>query len=291
MEIYSGGQGEGRQFEGSALADDNGRFVLETTVPMTGPRLTETATNFRQGTSEFSFPVSLIASAARLVCVSAASYARNILAPGSIVAAFGSRLVEGTGRTDLPLPESSAGVSVKVVDATRIEKPARLYFVSPSQVNFVLPEDAATGWAVVRLLSATGEVHVCPIEIARVAPGLFTASGSGRGPAAGTILRVSSDGSQTYESLDRPIDLGSETDRVYLLLYGTGIRGRISLEAVEVNVGGVRAPVTYAGPQSQFPGLDQANVLLPQMLRGRGEVEVSLVADGQPANPVRVSIR
>ncbi len=291
VEVFSGGRGEGRRFEGSAVADDAGRFAFETSVPIAGPEITATATDFRRGSSEFSSPISPVPSAAPLASLSAASYAGDVLAPGSIVAAFGSRLAEGERRADLPLPDSLGGVSVKVLDSTRTERPARLYFVSHSQVNFVLPEETASGWATIYLTSALGEVHACPVEIAPVAPGVFTASGTGRGLPAGNLLRIGDEGSQSYESLERPIDLGAETDRVYLLLYGTGIRGRRSLEAVRVHVGGVPAPVTYAGPQPEFPGLDQVNVLLPRQLRGRAEVEVSLVVDGRAANSVLVFVR
>jgi uncharacterized protein (TIGR03437 family) len=88
-----------------------------------------------------------------------------------------------------------------------------------------------------------------------------------------------------------PIDLGPETDRVFLALFGTGIRNRKYLGDVTAQVGGVGAQVFYAGPQGQFEGLDQVNVLLPRSLAGRGEVEVVLTVEGQAANAVRINIR
>ena len=110
------------------------------------------------------------------------------------------------------------------------------------------------------------------------------------------------DNSQSYEpvaALDAaqgrfvsvPIDLGPESDQVFLLLYGTGLRGRSALSAVSARVGGVDAPVLYAGPQNDFQGLDQINLRLPRSLAGRGEVEIVLTADGQTSNAVRVSVK
>ena len=74
-------------------------------------------------------------------------------------------------------------------------------------------------------------------------------------------------------------------------LYGTGIRGRQSLDSLEVTIGGQMAPVLYAGPQSALAGLDQVDVALPLSMRGMGESDVALVADGVPANTVRPNIQ
>jgi uncharacterized protein (TIGR03437 family) len=85
--------------------------------------------------------------------------------------------------------------------------------------------------------------------------------------------------------------LGSGTEQVILVLFGTGFRWRQSLDAVRVTVGGEPAEVLYAGLQLRYPGLDQLNVRLPRSLAGRGEVEVLLEVDGKAANPVTVSVR
>jgi uncharacterized protein (TIGR03437 family) len=60
---------------------------------------------------------------------------------------------------------------------------------------------------------------------------------------------------------------------------------------VQVTVGGLPATVTYAGAQSQFPGLDQVNISLPSALAGSGNAAVVLTASGIAANTVYVSIR
>ena len=115
------------------------------------------------------------------------------------------------------------------------------------------------------------------------------------------LLRVSGD-SYNYESIVHldtttnqfvgvPIDLGYDTDQVYLTLYGTGFRFRPSLDSVSVTIGGVPAPVTYAGDSLHYDAVDIVNVLLPQELRGRGNVDVVLMVNGAWANIVRVLIQ
>ncbi|MGH9845529.1 MAG: hypothetical protein ACREEM_43010, partial [Blastocatellia bacterium] len=133
-------------------------------------------------------------------------------------------------------------------------------------------------------------------------PGLFSANASGQGLAAAVALRVKADGSQSFEPVAQfdqaqnkfvavPIDLGPESDQVFLILFGTGLRFHSSLSAVTARIGGVDTQVIFAGAQGGFVGLDQVNVRLPRSLIGRGVVDVVLTVDGQPANTVQVSLK
>ena len=73
--------------------------------------------------------------------------------------------------------------------------------------------------------------------------------------------------------------------------YGTGIRNRSSLANVTVTINGVSVPVLYAGPAPNYVGLDQVNVGLLLALRGSGEANVVLTADGQTSNVVTINVR
>jgi uncharacterized protein (TIGR03437 family) len=53
----------------------------------------------------------------------------------------------------------------------------------------------------------------------------------------------------------------------------------------------VDAPVLFAGAQSQFAGLDQANLQISESLRGRGEVAIVLTVDGQTSNTTTINVR
>ena len=49
--------------------------------------------------------------------------------------------------------------------------------------------------------------------------------------------------------------------------------------------------VSYAGPQSQYPGMDQVNIPLPKTLAGRGELNIDLAVAGQHANIVTIGVK
>jgi uncharacterized protein (TIGR03437 family) len=199
------------------------------------------------------------------------------------------------------LPEALGETQVSVTDSDGHDFWAPLYFVSPGQINFLLPASAKTGAAPVRVfqqnkVTARGAVQVDP-----VAPGLFTANANGQGAPAALGVRVAASGVQSPVDVYRcgtvqgscapvVIDLGGATDQVILELFGTGIRGRSALTAVTAKIGGQDAEVLYAGPQGGFAGLDQVNVRVPRSLAGRGNVDVVLVVDGKTANTVTVRV-
>jgi uncharacterized protein (TIGR03437 family) len=245
-----------------------------------------------------------IASSSAATAVSAANYNGERLAPESIVAAFGQdfSITTQAAPNNQSLPTTLAGASVRVTDAAGTARSAPLFFVSPTQINFLIPAGTAAGAATIAFTNTNGASSTGAVNVASVAPGLFTANASGRGIAAAVALRIRADGSQTFEPVARfdqaqnqfvaiPIDLGPATDQVFLVVFGTGFRFRSSLSAVNATIGGTPAAVNFAGPQGMFVGLDQANILIPRGLIGRGEVDVAFSVDGLPSNTVRASIR
>ena len=76
-----------------------------------------------------------------------------------------------------------------------------------------------------------------------------------------------------------------------LVLYGTGIRNRTSVDRVRAVIGGQDVPVQFAGTQPNFAGLDQVNISLPAALSRRGEMDLVLVVDNRLSNAVRLTIR
>jgi uncharacterized protein (TIGR03437 family) len=238
-----------------------------------------------------------------LANTSAASFRLGRLAPESIVAAFGTNLASETQMaTVLPLPTALAGTSVKVKDSFGDERLAPLFFVSPAQVNYLMPTGTVTGMATITVVRNNVTVAIGSSQISPIAPALFAANANGQGVAAAVLLRVKPDGSQLFDTVSDfdqtrqlfvplPIDLGPESDQVFLLLFGTGIRGRSSLTKVSVQVGGVNVETLYAGPQGDFAGLDQLNLRLPRTLIGRGEVDLVITVDGLIANAVRLNFK
>jgi len=169
-------------------------------------------------------------------------------------------------------------------------------------VNLQIPPGTAAGNATVVVTREDGISSRATVSIAPVAPGIFTANANGAGVAAAVAIRVAADRTQTtlpvfqcgttpLSCASVPINLGSETDEVILVLFGTGIRFQSAAAPVQVQVGGLASPVLYAGAQGQFIGLDQINVRLSRILRGRGEVTVQVSAGTFRANPVTVRIQ
>ena len=234
-----------------------------------------------------------------LTNVSAASFQGPAGAPGALMAAFGANLSTSTeAAVSTPLPQSLAGTSVKVTDSAGVERSASLLYVSPGQVNYLLPDQLAEGAAVVAVVTGQGARIEGPLLVKKAAPGLFAANGDGKGVASAMALRFTAENAQTTSPVWRgdqlqgkcvtaPIDIGSTTDRVFLSLYGTGIRNAAT---VNVMIDGVAAPVTWKGPHSVYAGLDQVNVELPRVLQNRGPVAMVLVADGVEANPVTIDV-
>ncbi|MBS1786939.1 MAG: SBBP repeat-containing protein [Acidobacteria bacterium] len=245
----------------------------------------------------------IVAQAEQVASVSSASYERLGLASEAIAAAYGGSLAATVqSATGVPLPTSLAGTTVKVRDAIGGELFAPLFFVSPGQVNFLLPPGLAPGMATVTITNGSGTSTIGAVVNDVVAPGLFAANANGQGVAAAVVLRIKANGVQSYEPIATfdpaqnkfvaaPIDLGPEGEQVFLLLFGTGFRNRSALAGVSLTIGGLNSEVSYAGPQGDFVGLDQINARLSRNLMGRGEMDVLLTVDGKAANIVKVNIR
>jgi uncharacterized protein (TIGR03437 family) len=242
-----------------------------------------------------------------MVNVSAASYTGGGAAPESIVSAFGVELARSVQTAaSLPLPLTLNDVDVQITDSLNVPHLAPLFFISPGQINYLLPSGPALGPAKVRARIAPEGIaqiaSVQMIDIVTVAPGLFTANADGRGAPSAVLLRRKANGAETFEPIAvfdqtqnqfllRPIDMGDATDQLFLILFGTGMRNRTSLSGASAQIGGTSAAILFIGPQTDLIGLDQINVSLPRSLAGRGELELTLTVDGKQANLVRINVK
>ena len=232
--------------------------------------------------------------------VQSAAANTSTVAPNSIASIFGSGLATQTAQASTqPLPLTLGGVAVMVRDSSGTLRNAPLYYVSPGQINFIVPNGTAPGVATLTVVNGpVSSVGVA--NIADVAPTLFSMNGNGMGVAAATAIRTlaGNPGPQfpipvfqcdSSGCVPVPIDLGLDTP-VFLSLYGTGIRNRSSQANVKVTINGISVPVLYAGPQTQFDGLDQVNVGLTLNLRGAGVSNVVVTVDGKDSNAVIISV-
>jgi uncharacterized protein (TIGR03437 family) len=228
----------------------------------------------------------------------AASFAAFHASPDEIMTIFGANLASASDSASaLPLPVKLAGTTVKITDQAGVDYQAPLYFASPAQINLLIPPNVPLGPVRITVLPADGSSFAILTAATNTTPGLFTANSNGRGIAAAQVIRVSSTGSQSIENVAKldpaqqtfvaaPISFGS--DRLFLALYGTGIRHAQSSSTVTCTVNGQKLPVLFAGAHSIFVGLDQINVQLPGSLAGAGQVTVVVEVDGQASNSVNL---
>lgn len=214
--------------------------------------------------------------------VSSAANGYGTVAPGSIASIYGSGFAKDA--------------QVTIRDAAGTERTASVIYSSSGQLNVIVPAGTGTGVAT----ALVNGQSIGTVNIAPVAPGLFSMSGDGTGVAAATAVRVvlatriaspvpvfsCTNGVCTPV----PIDPGLDAP-VYLSLYGTGISPETDASRVKVTIGGVDAPIFYSGPQMEFAGLDQVNVSIPLSLRGKGVVDVIVTVDGVASNPVQIAIQ
>jgi uncharacterized protein (TIGR03437 family) len=296
---YLGGGGDD---EGKGIAiDPQGRaFVTGFTRSSNFPISEDAFQDSQSGSAAFVIKVAV----STFTTVSAAAPGLPALgvAPSSLASGFGAGwTTNASAQPGQPLPSQLGRVQVFLVDNADFvfTLPLLAVVTNPSQINFLVPASAAPGSALLEVEEDGLVISRGIVEIANIAPAIFTANANGEGVPAATALRFRGDGSVSEEFVFSnaplgsrepvPINLGSESDRVFLILYGTGIRNAAAVMAV---AGGV--PITegiFFGAQPQFAGLDQVNVQLPRALIGRGVVDVSLTVDGIVSNVVRISVQ
>ena len=119
----------------------------------------------------------------------------------------------------------------------------------------------------------------------------YTMNQNGKGVVAAYVEVVPASGPPTYQPVyscpgggapcaTNPIDVSNSSVQFYLVMFGTGLRGRSSLQGVSVAVGNQSVPVLYVGAQGQYEGFDQMDVQLPKSLAGAGVVNVVATVDG-----------
>lgn len=245
--------------------------------------------------------ISCAAQDGAVTTVSAANF-RAPVAPESLASLFGQGLARGVVVAQL----DSAGRLPLDLDGTQVRvngRQASLVFVSPSQINFVIPLNTEIGTARVEVLSgASGRVYAGTVEVRTVAPALFSldASGQGRGAIQNAVTFVL----DPFET-ETPQNPGS--DKITrLAIYGTGMRfagnpqrdphllnsaARTKAELRDTSGRLWRLPVEYAGPTPGFFGLDQVNVALPPELDGLGPASVRIFAETVGSNEVTLTVR
>lgn len=230
--------------------------------------------------------------------VNAAANIAGPLAPNSIATIYGANLsysTRGITQQDvqggsLPYVLANTGVRVWVNNIA-----AALYFVSPSQINFLVPSALTPGTATVVVTMNGHAGPAVTVDIAPAAPAFFQFN-------AQEVAAAHADG--TPVSDDQPARPGE-----IVVLYATGlgqtappvVYAELATKAASIQnqvglqilVGGSQVDakaVYYAGLAPGFAGLYQINLQLPSNVGPNPEIRVGTASVISPANliiPVR----
>jgi uncharacterized protein (TIGR03437 family) len=230
--------------------------------------------------------------------VHAASQESGAFAPNTIVTLYGKDLsyvtrgLVGEDVRDGLLPTIFPNTGVRVyIDGV----PAPLYFVSPTQVNLLVPAGIKDGSHRLHLALDGRAGPVVDLPISSAAPGLFLWQ-------PGLVLAVRLDGSLV--TVDNPARAGD-----ILILFATGLGNTtgpalrsgevarqaarlIAMDSFSVTLNGVALPrdhIFYAGLAPGFAGLYQINIQVPADSPANPEIRIA-AGDAQSNGAVRLPL-
>ena len=188
--------------------------------------------------------------------VNGASFAPGIT-PGAFATVFGTAL---------------AGERVQVL-INGVAAPVA--YAGDSQINFVVPDALTGATARVEVANAVGVSAPMQTAVKPVSPGVFVVDAARQGAVliAGTA--------QT--TFMRPAKAGD-----YLEIYCTGLG--VGALAPEATIGGVNAQVLGAVASTQYPGLNQINVVVPRGVPA-GDQALVVRQDGVASNEALVRVQ
>ena len=257
-------------------------------------------------------PANTDAAAQPLGALNAASLDTNnvgLVVPGSYVAIYGARLADSTAQPNgLPLPVSLGDTQLFMGN-----QPLPLSFASETQVNGLVPQGLPINTSLQLSIQrgSTGSVPVT-VTVTDLQPGIFTITqkGSGQGAilVAGTGLLAG-----PAATGQRPAQRG-ETVEIYATGLGAvlGPDGEAPLPdgvpapsngnplygtvaSASVTIGGVNAPVSFAGLAPSFVGLYQVNAQVPANSMTGDAVQLILTMTGQngaaSSPPVTIAVQ
>ncbi len=231
--------------------------------------------------------------------VNAASLEARI-APASIVSVLGQNLSACAGQLapGLPPPESLCDTRVRFNGI-----PGRLYFVSKTKINALLPSSVSPGEHVTVLVENTGgrsnEIVTGPQTVRAEAPAMFSYS------SADGVMRavVQNPGGGLNGPDKQPLHPG-ETGIVYANALGLtdppvsdgqpAAANPLSrtVQPVELSINGAPQAVTFSGLTPNAAGLYQVNFVLSENtpLKGDGLDTIQLRVNGVDSPPLAISI-
>lgn len=218
-----------------------------------------------------------------------ASFQKGLaITPGSLISIFGTGLASKTAQADsIPLSTSLGGVTVQFVNGTTTVQAPMLYAQPDdpaknvtSQLNVQVPWEivpAGTSATVNVVVTRDGVAsQPASVQVAPFSPGVFSSNGR--------AIAQNQDGTLVWPAGTIP---GMTTHAAKpgdaIVIYATGLGavdvpvadGHDSLDQLRhtvtppmVMVGGIPAQVLFSGLSPQFVGVNQLNILIPNVAPG-----------------------
>lgn len=235
-----------------------------------------------------------------LICVGAANAQvtsilngasfRTEIAAGSWATLFGSfaGVTATTGTT--PVTTNLGGVTVSVAGA-----PAPVYYVSATQINFIVPQSVTAGVQPIQV-KAGANTYDSTIRVLSAAPGVFIQDNAT--PPKGAVLN------QNF-SLNSSTVVALRGDTVQIYATGPGAYKDAVTDGgaapgtplnetrstPQVFIGGIPATVSFSGLAPGFAALWQINAKVPEQTFITGRVPVVVFMDGVASNEVTIFVQ
>jgi len=213
--------------------------------------------------------------------VNASDYSSGPFAPGSVIALFGSNLSRSAyalQASDIQFPymPTELNYTQVIVD----NSPVALFYVSPTQVNFMVPATDGVGQMTVQVVREGLAGPVITLPVISAAPALFT---------WGSNLALATHGDYSLVTTSAPAVAGE-----IIVLFATGMGKTapnpgpgeiptyaapiVNLSTLQVTLAGKAVDPTlikYAGLSPQSAGLYQINLEIPSGTPSNPSIQVS----------------
>ncbi len=247
------------------------------------------------GTQKVVVPVTTVVTTSPLAppfigaMVNAASQLPASVAPGEILTVYGFGVGPSNTAGFTLDPSGKVATSLNGAQVLFDGRPAPMIYGAASQANVIVPYEIAAQAATTISLQFGGVASAAwTIPVATSAPGIFTLSSNGLGPAA--VLNQDN----SVNSATNPAQRGSSI-QIYATGEGEtspdGVTGSVigtdlktPVLSVKVSIGGQDAVVQYAGSAgASVAGLFQVNAVVPQAVAPSAAVPITVSVGGVPS--------
>jgi uncharacterized protein (TIGR03437 family) len=230
--------------------------------------------------------------------VNTANYTLGPFAPNSIVSIYGSGLARSAEGVALAPGALYLPIEINYVRVFVENQPAALFYVSDSQINFLMPSTLLAGNVTIRVATEGNSGPEITAVLVNAAPALFF------NPAAADYALATHADGRTLVAAESPAHIG---DTVVIYLTGLGRTSQnpapgqilpyaaliVALPDLKVSLGGTPLDpvyIKYAGLTPGSAGLYQLNLYLPNYLGPDPEIRVSVAGQSSPAG-LKLAVR